>query len=138
MFLSFTQGLPHGHPDVDNRAFPPLEFEGLVAIQAPQLPLTVFTLSLFPQGNPSRLQVPVQGPPAMVSTEGEKDLNQGRAHNEKTDTSNLQAGDQGTLLLSMAGSQDVSFQPILLWAEVMRSLGKSYTGEFDQHTIKRE
>ena len=77
MFLSFTQGLPHGHPDVDNRGFPPLESEGLVVIQASQLPLTVFTLSFFPRGNPSRLQVPVLGPPTMASTEGEKDLNQG-------------------------------------------------------------
>lgn len=74
----------------------------------------------------------------MSSTEGEKDLNQGRASNEKTVTSNLQVGNQGTLLLSMAGSQDVSFQPTLLWAEVMRLLGKSYTGEFDQCTIKRK
>ena len=30
----------------------------------------------------------------MSSTEGEKDLNQGRVPNEKTDTSNLQVGDQ--------------------------------------------
>ena len=77
------------------RDFPPLEFEGLVMIQVSHLQLTVFTLSIFPGGNPSWLQVPIQGPPAMSSTEGEKDLNQGWACNEKTDTSNLQAGDQG-------------------------------------------
>ena len=107
-------------------------------IHTSHLQLNVFTLSFFPRGNPFWLEAPVQGPPAMSSTEGKKDLNQGRAPNEKTDTSNLLAGGQGALLLSMAGSQDVSFQPALLWAEVMRSLGKSYTGEFDQRIIKRE
>ena len=54
----------------------------------------------------------------MSSTEGEKDLNQGRASNEKTVTSNLQVGNQGTLLLSMAGRQDGSFQPSLLLIEI--------------------
>ena len=39
----------------------------------------------------------------MSSTEGKKDLNQGRAPNEKTDTSNLLAGGQGALLLGQVG-----------------------------------
>lgn len=128
MFLSFTQVLPHGHPDVDNKAFPPLEFEGLVVIQASSATAHCLHFEFFPWGNPSLTSGPCTRATYMASTEGEKDLNQGERVMKKTDTFNLQAGDQGTLLFPSAGrSWDmISFQPALLWAEVMRSLGKSF------------
>ena len=45
-----------------------------------------------------------------------------------------QAGNQGVLLLSMAGRQNGSFVARTFTGRShMRSLGNSYTGEFDQY-----
>ena len=49
---------------------------------------------------------------------GEKDLKQGQAHNEKTDTYNWQVGSQGALLLSMAGGQNGPFSPHFYWQKL--------------------
>ena len=66
------------------------------------------------------------------STAGEKDLKWGQAPNEKTDTYNLASGESGGPP-ALHGRKTKFFLSTctFIGRGHMRSLGKSYTGEFD-------
>ena len=119
MFLSFTQIIPHCLPWLckTTRDFPPLEFKGLVVIQASYLPLAVFTFSFFPQGNPevrSLFWHLLPRPAQRVR----KTWNGGERIMKRQTHIIWQVESQRALLTSMAGRQNGFFQPTLLLAEV--------------------
>jgi len=76
---------------------------------------------------------------AASSTAGEKDLKWGQAHNEKTDTYNSASGESGGPPAAHGRKTEWLLSArTFVGRSHMRSLGNSYTGEFDQHTIKWE
>ena len=74
----------------------------------------------------------------MSSTAGERDLKRGRALNEKTDTYNLASGELGgSHAVHGRKTKQLHSACTLTGRSHMRSLGNSYTREFDQCTISR-